>query len=128
MNGFQTNGTPASRQRSSICIAAIYEYVLANSNQNSSGFMGRHMHQSPGTALLGYGDSMSQDESKLPKYKRRGFLAKQYSLYYGARVSTRTAQRYGNDDDPIAPIEGVQAIRPPHEVTEEIDPADINDI
>ena len=68
------------------------------------------------------------DESKLPKYKRRGFLAKQYALYYGARVSTRTALRNGNNDDPITPIEGVESIRAPHEVSDEIDPTDINDI
>ena len=34
-NGFQTSRTPASRQSASIRIAATYEYVLANSNQNS---------------------------------------------------------------------------------------------
>lgn len=63
-----------------------------------------------------------------PKYKRAGFMAKQYALYYGARLSTRIARRYGNNDDPIAPIDAAPRIRGVHAVSDEIDASDLNDI
>jgi hypothetical protein len=69
-----------------------------------------------------------RDDRDLPKYKRRGFMEREYSLYYGARLSTRIAQRYGNNDDPIAPIDAVQSVRPAHQVSDDIDPSDLNDI
>jgi hypothetical protein len=60
---------------------------------------------------------MTDDES-LPKYRRRGFMAKQYSLYHTARIATRLAQRYGNNDAPIAPVTDVASVRRVDPVTD----------
>jgi len=59
-----------------------------------------------------------EDEAGLPKYRRRGFMAKQYSLYHTARIATRLAQRCGNNDAAISPVTDVSSVRRVDPVTD----------
>ncbi len=68
------------------------------------------------------------DEDDTPKYRRRGFLAREISLYHAARLAGRLAQRYGNDDAPISPIPAVSAIRRAPPIRNRFDTDDFNDV
>jgi len=45
-------------------------------------------------------------------------MAKQYSLYHTARIATRLAQRYGNNDAAISPVTDVSSVRRVDPVTD----------